>query len=252
MTQMPPPLPGEQPNPFAQPAQGPVAPPGGGFVPPPVFPVPDGIASAAVVLLSVHVLLDVLNVGASAWAVSLLVSIKRGNAVDQGLAGLVDGLSGIIAIVSSLCYIATVVVFCVWLHRTVKNAHTVGMKEPKPGWAVGSFFVPFVNLVVPFQAVSNASRVFSSAAGAGGHRPGVVPIWWTLWLVGNFAANIAARLIFKNAFGSSQPSLDELIGMAASDGISSLVLAGAGVACILMVKTLMRLQHDVARQFGAV
>ena len=247
---MPPPLPGESPNPFALPAQGGGTPVGAGFVPPPVFPVPEGVASATVVLLSVHVLLDALNVAVSAWAVSLLVSIKRGMSVDQGLASLVDGISSLIAVLSSLCYIATVVVFCVWLHGTVKNAHTVGMKEPKPGWAVGAFFVPFMNLVVPFQAVSNASRAFSAAAGTGGHRPSVVPVWWTLWLVGNFAANIAARLILQSAFSSSQPSLDELVAMAWSDGISSLLLASAGVACIMMVKTLTRLQRDIANQYA--
>ncbi|MEA3203063.1 MAG: hypothetical protein QOI63_733 [Thermoplasmata archaeon] len=55
--------------------------------------------------------------------------------------------------------LATVIVFCVWLHRACANAHAANPAAGvRPGWAVGSFFVPIVHLWVPFLEVRKAWR----------------------------------------------------------------------------------------------
>src|SRR5689334_7274535 len=47
--------------------------------------------------------------------------------------------------------VATAVAFLIWFHRAHKNLPALGARELKytPGWAVGGFFVPLLNLVRP-------------------------------------------------------------------------------------------------------
>src|ERR1700690_2911245 len=46
--------------------------------------------------------------------------------------------------------VLTAVYVCLWLHRAFTNLRALRINTVmSPGWAVGSFFVPFVNLVVP-------------------------------------------------------------------------------------------------------
>ena len=56
-----------------------------------------------------------------------------------------------------IVYIATVVFFLMWLYRAHENLQAFGVRknqlEYSSGWAVGSFFVPFVSLVVPYRAI---------------------------------------------------------------------------------------------------
>lgn len=62
-----------------------------------------------------------------------------------------------LALVEIVVYIATVVFFLMWVYRARENltAFGVGKRQLQysSGWAVGSFFVPFVNLVVPYRAM---------------------------------------------------------------------------------------------------
>lgn len=51
-------------------------------------------------------------------------------------------------------FIATAVFFLMWLHRSSSNLTAFGYWKSRgysPAWAVGSFFVPIVNLFVPYQ-----------------------------------------------------------------------------------------------------
>jgi hypothetical protein len=72
-----------------------------------------------------------------------------------------------------------------------------------PGWAVGWWFIPFANLVKPFQAVrevwsesdpeaDDSEQVFFST----GPRtaPTYMGVWWAMWLLSNFSANVASRV----------------------------------------------------------
>lgn len=56
--------------------------------------------------------------------------------------GILAGLVGILAIVS----------VCMWIFRIAQNVHLAGVQylNYTPGWHVGWFFIPFVQLVMPF------------------------------------------------------------------------------------------------------
>jgi hypothetical protein len=84
-------------------------------------------------------------------------------------------------------YLATGITFLMWVYRMNKNTHACGAADLSytPGWAVGWFFIPLANLVMPclvVQEIYRASRhpvqwkqVSCSL---------LVTAWWICWVVG--------------------------------------------------------------------
>ena len=112
-----------------------------------------------------------------------------------------------------------VVTFLMWLYRGYTNLPSLRSDnmEFSPGWAVGWWFVPFANLVKPFQAVrtlwSESDPDFDPEMGflsrTAASAPGFMAFWWAAWLLSNFAANISGRL-----FDPDKPDTMSITGYA--------------------------------------
>jgi hypothetical protein len=77
----------------------------------------------------------------------------------------------------NLVFIIAVIVALVWQHRAASAGRALGIpSEQSPGWGVGSWFVPIVNLWIPYHAVRNCLPPGDP------HRPRVLH-WWIAWLV---------------------------------------------------------------------
>ena len=93
-----------------------------------------------------------------------------------------------------VAFIATAVAFLPWLSRTVDNIPQLTRSAPPvtPRWSIGWWFVPFANLVKPYQVVRDANlwlaRDQRAASGT------IVLIWWLVWITGGLAGTIAYRL----------------------------------------------------------
>ena len=84
---------------------------------------------------------------------------------------------------------AGAVVFIRWIHAAYRNLEVVAPSEKRysPGWAIGSWFVPIMNLFRPKQMINDVWR-------AGDAKPGVLLLgWWLLWILSNFVVNAAGR-----------------------------------------------------------
>jgi hypothetical protein len=87
------------------------------------------------------------------------------------------------------------VLFLRWMYLAMSNVHALGAREVEsPGWSVGSFFVPFVNLVMPYTAMSQIWRASLSAERWKEEAAPIVGIWWTLWLLVGVCAWISVFL----------------------------------------------------------
>jgi|GEM_PF-5413894 len=75
-------------------------------------------------------------------------------------------------------FLGAVVLFLCWKYRAASNSRILdpSIMAVSPGMAVGSYFIPFVNLYLPVKAMSEISRA------SFGSTP-LVPIWWTLHLL---------------------------------------------------------------------
>jgi len=106
---------------------------------------------------------------------------------------LLAAAAGITQIIS---LIASYILVSMWTYRAMKNLHIVHdpNADMKPGWAVGWYFIPFANLVKPFQGMLEIWRGSHHQAGESEKVPAFVGWWWAFWLGSNILANIAVRL----------------------------------------------------------
>lgn len=87
-----------------------------------------------------------------------------------------------------LCAVA----FCFWFYRAARNAEHFARDEHVElgaGWAIGGFFVPFLNLVRPFQMARQIERL----SGASGESS-VIGFWWGAFVANNILGNIEFRV----------------------------------------------------------
>jgi hypothetical protein len=86
-----------------------------------------------------------------------------------------------------LVALLSALVVSLWIYRAHANLRTIGLDELhySPGWAVGSFFVPLANLMVPFRAMRELyNRSFGEEAHFASTSVGDVTSWWSSFLVG--------------------------------------------------------------------
>jgi hypothetical protein len=151
--------------------------------------------------------------------------------------------TGVLGLATIAVYIATVVVFLMWLYRVSNNVAAFGATtQHSSGWAVGSFFVPIMNLFVPYQAVRdiwkksepNATDAFSY----GVSPPGFFPAWWGFWIVSNISSNAYFRMTLEGT----------RLEASAPVGILSEVLSiVAAVFAIQVIKEIDRRQEERAQ-----
>lgn len=188
--------------------------------------------------------------GAAAFRSRLLGRVIAGERVPQAAVDLDYLLMAGAFFVYLFVYVAAGVSFLVWLYRVRSNLAALGADvERSPGWAVGSFFVPFVNLVVPYLCVQEAWRVSGrvwTPEEYGGWRQArgslVISAWWILWVVGTVFGGIS-RVLGR---GATTPAQHE----AAADlqvlrGVAMAVTAALGV---WVVVALTRRQERALRE----
>ena len=80
-----------------------------------------------------------------------------------------------------------------WIYRTNANAHSFsGDMTISPAWSVGWFFVPFANLVMPYQGVKETWRESHEHAGFYDEADSsLLNWWWGLWIATNILANVS-------------------------------------------------------------
>ncbi|MGH9228211.1 MAG: DUF4328 domain-containing protein [Acidimicrobiales bacterium] len=216
-----------------------------------------GLATAATVLLGVMAVVALFGLGAHLNRVGLIERELREGGVSFGELEEADDLVGGAAVMYGLGLLATAAVFITWQHRHAVNADAlVGAPAALgPAWAIGGWFVPFANWLLPGMQLFGASRAadpalpLGPAAGRGRGSPLVI-LWAVMFGLGT-ALGLAGWATF--------PDEDELAALAdlgayVSDArlADRMVAAGfvinaaAAIIAAVMVRTLSRQQEERA------
>jgi hypothetical protein len=124
-------------------------------------------AGPAVVLMAICAGWPVLSYVFS-LATSSLFSFEMLTMVYQILFGL-----------QQLLQLVAVILFFVWLHRVhVAVRQEQGSTQYTPGMAVGGWFIPFANFVLPFLSMRDVWQ-----RKMGSDRSFIVPVWWVTYLL---------------------------------------------------------------------
>jgi hypothetical protein len=165
---------------------------------------------------------------------------------------LFELLQGLAGLATLAVFVALAVAFLMWLHRASKNLRALGNPSQRieytPGWAVGWFFIPFANLVMPYKAVREVWEKSDPAVRTEDDymfaRPSSTPLlpgWWVTFIASNVAGNISGRLM---ADARTDAALRFTAGV---DLIASLLAVVAAVLAILVVRGIDRRQAERAR-----
>ncbi|WP_326579224.1 DUF4328 domain-containing protein [Actinacidiphila glaucinigra] len=89
-----------------------------------------------------------------------------------------------------------IVLFLVGLARVRRNAQALSPQAnvPTPGWTIGAWFTPLVNLFVPRQFVLDIGRASPSAWQEPKDRT-LVNLWWAAWLGHMIALLVTGNLV---------------------------------------------------------
>jgi hypothetical protein len=221
------------------------------------FASPEAAGSWTRALLAATIVLDAVAVYSWILWIELLSRFNRG--VDYTIEEASRSVSrgNVVDALQILLDIGTAVAFLIWLHRAYKNLPSLGQRHFRftPGWAVGFFFIPFLNFFRPFQAMrelwhGSDPRHWEPDDPPDGakiqDRTGTPPLvgwWWALFCVSNVIANIAVRLSLAESVASAQTSGVLMV-------VSNILSIPSALVTIRLVGRLTRRQTEKARLIG--
>ena len=205
-------------------------------------------AEIGLALLALAMLIEVVF---DVWHLSVLGRDLSQPANAQAYLDSNDRLDAI-AIATSLGWLLCAVTFVIWTRRAYRNLPAIGAAQRfKPGWAVGAWFVPVLNLWRPKQIVNDiwrtgdpqAPRVLPASRYTDQRVPLTITCWWVLFIAGN----LVVRLLLTTRVDTLA---DERL-------FTERDLAGSGVdvvtllLALVVVRSLTRRQQARARALAA-
>ncbi|HJQ33520.1 MAG TPA: DUF4328 domain-containing protein [Pyrinomonadaceae bacterium] len=210
-----------------------------------------GRAMVVLALFGAYIVIMLCSIGLSLMRLTMAPVVLGGGGPDEQFT-LDELLQFFVGLGNVLVYVALVVAFLVWLHRASKNVPALGNQKSKveftPGWAVGWFFIPLANLVMPYRAVrevweksdpavrTEADRLFTPPSSGG-----LLLAWWICWIASNVASNIAVRL---QADARTADAVRALSGVMIFSDLLDIL---AAVLAFLVVRGLDRRQRERSR-----
>jgi hypothetical protein len=193
------------------------------------------------------VLLWAYLVAAALAGVAAVIALLAGGAAatnSDELSGL-DLVNLIIGVPQLLITIVTGVVFLMWIYRANLNARGLGAQGMTftPGWSVGYYFVPIMNLWKPYQAMKEIWQASEHPVSWSSAKPSsLLATWWGLWI----ASCILGQAAFRSSFSATTESavmVSTVIGI-----LTDLVDIPLCLVAMRMVREIIRMQTQWAVQ----
>ncbi|SFY12300.1 DUF4328 domain-containing protein [Streptomyces atratus] len=217
------------------------------FAPQQYLRSPEGLAKAVVVLLAVMIVADLLAVAAGLNTHRVLAAGVANDfaTYDEEAATFADNLYGAASSFQTFVGLAIAVVFIIWFRRVRLNAEVFdpSMQSMRPGWAVGAWFIPIANWVLPRRIAGGIWTASAQTNTDGSWRTvpaTVMNLWWGAWVCSQILSQYTARRYW--AAEQPQEILDTTFLLVATDAID----IAAAVLAILFVRKLTRMQRERA------
>lgn len=137
-------------------------------------------------------------------SIQLLIASEIISVKDIG-GNLLFILDSVLSYTTSLIFVATIasiVTFILWFRRAYYN---IGLKTGKmrygDGWAAGAWFIPILNLFVPYRIMKELYEKTDQYLVVNSREPyterlktDYVNGWWTLWIIRFFTSYISFKI----------------------------------------------------------
>jgi hypothetical protein len=164
------------------------------------------------------------GIAAGMYAIVALIAIATRGALEDALdfpfdfnkaqdfADLEDALSGIRAL-ASLLVLALVILLIIWLFQLTRSVGRHGAPERRwsPGWAVGGWFIPLANFVIPWLIFREGEKIAVAAASGRTNEWAKAPVRFTsnLWWISVVLGEVLL-LVGGGMYSDDSSDLDEV------------------------------------------
>jgi uncharacterized protein DUF4328 len=196
----------------------------------------DRIARVIGTLLGLSSLLALVMVAFRLGEQGLLARIANLEFVSEEEVMRSDGRIEAVAVVQLLTLIVTGIVWLVWQHRGQANLVAVRVSGLRftPGWAAGWWFVPFANLVKPFQTMRELWKASGGEEDWGHSRTWpVIGWWWAAWLAAGILGRIGAGVV------GGATTLEALRSGSRVLLLTQLVLLAGAILAIVLIRSVV-------------
>jgi len=157
-------------------------------------------------------------------------------------------LDGTVSLFGLFVLIAAAVVFLFWQHRAYKNLQALGVPRPEfsSGWVIGSWFVPLLNLVRPYEImkyIHNKSDPETVKLGFGDYDTGgdsTLKVWWGFWIASAIIGRFSDRM-YRRAENLDSHVTAGLVGIFVS--VLTLVAAFLAIAVVRDITSRQEERH---------
>ncbi|MDR2384617.1 MAG: DUF4328 domain-containing protein [Tannerella sp.] len=175
--------------------------------------------------------LEIISLVSSYLQYDLLQTVANGGYLSESEAEANDSREQIIGIIYLVAYVISCITFIMWFRRAYYNLHQrISTLSYSEGWAAGCWFVPIVNLYLPYQIMKELyveTKELLSQKGLAekvGYTTAYLEWWWILWIIDGVLEYVVFRF---------SPKIDELdldgwlfiTGISIVSGITGIILA---------------------------
>jgi hypothetical protein len=148
-----------------------------------------------------------------------------------------DVVNGMTSLYGALA-VAIFVLIIIWLFRAVKNTALWNGDRGRwaPGWAIGGWFIPLANIVIPFLVFSSTWRRSDGNPAERAPLPFIVWAWWILFVIGEVMIQIDFDVNSKSSLDARDTL--RIVGFA--------VVAFSGgflIACVRRMNRMQQAEH---------
>ncbi len=184
---------------------------------------------------------------AAVGALTSLIGLATGQAtkVASDSVTAMDLVNLGVGVPQALIHLVTAVAFLKWIYRANVNARGFGATGMTftPGWAVGYYFIPILNLWKPYQAMKEIWQASENPILWRSIKPpALLGRWWSLWILSCILGNAALRASFR-ANAPTELAVSEVISI-----LSDVVDIPLCLVAMRLVREVFRMQSHRAEQ----
>jgi len=179
-----------------------------------------------------NVVVSVAGVAISVWGQTVVAAFERGEAAVEDLDQF-DTVFATSGIIESVVYVAAAIAWLAWSSRTVDNEDSLGIgpSSVSPRLAMGWWFVPFANLVMPYRVHREIHERYHQGVQVGS---GIVLLWWLVYLANAIFTNIVGRVwLAAETFPEVKDGLNLWV-------VSGILTAISAILAIVLVQGIQR------------
>ncbi|MEU5402980.1 DUF4328 domain-containing protein [Streptomyces sp. NPDC005963] len=130
-------------------------------------------------------------------------------------------------------YVGCGIAFIVWFHRMRRNAAVFAPNAFRqgPGWAIGSWFIPGVNLVLPYLIARTVWSAVSRPAADGKTVSWPLHVWWGLYVVSLLSLGLTGQI-----YGAADTFAGQRTGLLLLMAADVLDIVAAGMAAYFVIR----------------